>query len=91
MLNYKGKHLVLSKREECLHKEIEELERLTRVLLHVKKLPRVDFYAHSDSHTDDEKDYYFVDGLPKGREGSKRWMVDRLQGDGEAGEFQAKW
>ena len=82
VLNYKGEHLVLKKWEDCLHKEIEELERLTRKLLGVDELPPVDFYAHSDSHCDDQKDYYFVDGLPGGREASKRWMLDRLLENG---------
>jgi hypothetical protein len=89
VLNYQGKHLVLTKWEECLHKEIEELERLTRVLLNVNELPQVDFYAHSDSHSNDEKGYYFVDGLTSGRMGSKKWMTNNLEKRGVAGEWLA--
>jgi len=87
VLNYKGAHLVLKKWEGCLHREIGELEMLTRKLLGVNELPQVDFYAHSDTHCNDQKDYYFVDGLPGGREASKRWMLDRLIENRTAGEW----
>jgi hypothetical protein len=87
VLDYKGEHLVLKNWESCLHKEIELLEELTRKLLAVNELPPVDFYAHSDSHCHDQKDYYFVDGLPGGREASKRWMLDQLEKNGTAVEW----
>ena len=45
VLYYDRVPLYLMKWIECLHKEIEELERLTRQLLHLSELPTVDFYS----------------------------------------------
>jgi hypothetical protein len=58
----------MAKWVDCLHKELEELERLTRKLLHVSELPTVDFYSIVDHHSMTDKGCYFGTELEGGFE-----------------------
>jgi len=79
VLYYDGVPLYLTKWIECLHKEIEELERLTRQLLHTFELPTVDFYSITDHHSMTDKDRYFGTELPGGPQAARERMIAQLE------------
>lgn len=78
-----GEPLDVDKWKYCVYKIIEELERLTKVILIVDDLPDVDFYSIHDSLNHSTSGYY----LGKDREKAARArMLRRIQGKNELGE-----
>jgi hypothetical protein len=79
VLYYDGTPLYLNKWTECLYKELTELERLTRQLLHISELPTVDFYSVIDHHSMTDKDHYFGTELPGGSQRARERMIAQLE------------
>jgi len=75
--------LELTKWNECLYKEIAELEKLIQLLLHISELPTVDFYSIQDHHSMVDKDCYFGTELPGGKIGAREWMIAQLERNNE--------
>jgi hypothetical protein len=70
VLYYDEYPLELHMWKECVHKVVEELEKLTQQLLHVSELPPVDFYSVHDSHNMKEIGHYFGTEMVEGKIGS---------------------
>ena len=79
VLYYDGVPLYLNKWVDCLHKEVDELERLTRKLLCVSELPTVDLYSIIDHHSMTDKDCYFGTQLEGGFEAARERMIAQLE------------
>ena len=79
VLLYDGIPLYLDKWVNCLHKEVEELERLTRKLLRISELPTVDLYSIIDHHSMTDKDCYFGTQLERGFESAREKMIAQLE------------
>jgi hypothetical protein len=71
--------------KECVRKLVEELERLTGLLLHVSELPAVDFYSPElrDNHNMKNIGKGLGTEQPGGKEGARKRMLNRLEENGE--------
>ena len=85
VLSYDGDPLEIRMWKECVHKLVEELERLTRLLLHVSDLPTVDFYSAEirDNHNMKNIGKGLGTEQSDGKEGARKRMLNRLEENGE--------
>ena len=79
-----GKPLEVDKWKYCVHKIIEELERLTKLILMVDDLPDVDFYSIHDPSNHPMSGYYLG---KDGEKAARTRMLRRMQGRNELEEW----
>jgi hypothetical protein len=82
VLYYDGKPLRIAMWIACVHKMVEELERLTCLLLHLSELPSVDLYLIDNPRMKDMGEY-FGTKQEGGKVGARKRMLERLEAKGE--------
>jgi hypothetical protein len=79
-----GKPLDVDNWKSCVHKIVEELERLTKLILMVDDLPHVDFYSIHDTPNRSMSGYYLG---KDGERDARARMLKRIQGKKELEEW----
>jgi hypothetical protein len=83
VLYYDGQRLEIANWILCVHKLVEELERLTCLLLFISELPDVDFYPIVDDYRMKDMGEYFGTKQEGGKPAARRRMLQRVQARGE--------
>jgi hypothetical protein len=78
VLYYDGKALEIAMWISCVHKLVEELERLTCLLLFISELPSVDFYPIVDDYRMKNMGEYFGTKQEGGKPAARRRMLQRI-------------
>jgi hypothetical protein len=82
VLYYDGDPLRILMWISCVHKMVEEFERLTCLLLHMSKLPEVDLYIKDNQNMRNIGKYFGTEQVG-GKEGARERMLKRLEAKGE--------
>lgn len=82
ILYYDGQPLRIAMWIVCVHKLIEELERLTCLLMHISELPLIDLYFIDNPRMTDIGEYFGIK-QEGGKRGARDRMLRKLEAKGE--------